>query len=68
MSRGTLTDAQSNGAPPGSCSRCGIRTTDGRSFCSDCAPVIPPGFFPSVAVSLALLIIALVVIFEVLVK
>ena len=68
MNRGDLIGAKSNGAAAGSCSRCGIATMGNRSLCDDCAPVVSPGFFPSVAVSLALLIIALVVIFEVLVK
>ena len=68
MNRGNLIDPNSNGAASGSCSRCGIATTGNRSLCPDCAPVVSSGFFPSVVVSLALLIIALVVIFEVLVK
>ena len=68
MNRANLVDAKSNGAASGSCSRCGIATAGNRSLCSACAPVVSSGFFPSVAISLALLIIALVVIFEVLVK
>jgi hypothetical protein len=68
MNGGSLPNGQSNDVASGSCSRCGIVTQGGRSLCSDCSRVVGPGFFPSVAVSLALLIIALVIIFEVLMK